>query len=164
MGREAVRRFVELAIPNHKICKPERSKGEDVGMGNCLQRVGVTIGDTRDHLGRGRFWQRHPATVMADPQGRNGHSHYPVPQGDSPHDCCSDTLISFHKLEEQELYMLDYLIFKVRVFGHIPILPLKAALAPDLDVVPEETILKYRDYENPDFQITVTEENETEAF
>lgn len=33
MGREAIRRFVELAIPNHTICKPERSKGEDVGMG-----------------------------------------------------------------------------------------------------------------------------------
>lgn len=48
--------------------------------GNCLQRVGVKIGDTRDHLGQGRFWQRHPATVMKDPLGRMKHSRYPVTQ------------------------------------------------------------------------------------
>ncbi|XP_047476483.1 glycoprotein-N-acetylgalactosamine 3-beta-galactosyltransferase 1-like [Penaeus chinensis] len=80
MGREAVRRFVELAIPNHAICKPERSKGEDVGMGNCLQRVGIQMGDTRDHLGQGRFWQRHPATVLSRPLDRTKHSYYPISQ------------------------------------------------------------------------------------
>ncbi|XP_042885619.1 glycoprotein-N-acetylgalactosamine 3-beta-galactosyltransferase 1-like [Penaeus japonicus] len=46
MGREAIRRFVEQAIPNHKICKPERSKGEDVGMGEFLRPLhqGVAAG------------------------------------------------------------------------------------------------------------------------
>ncbi|ROT72050.1 Glycoprotein-N-acetylgalactosamine 3-beta-galactosyltransferase 1 [Penaeus vannamei] len=163
MGREAVRLFVEKAIPNHQICRPERSKGEDVGMGNCLQRVGVKIGDTRDHLGQGRFWQRHPATVMKDPLGRMKHSRYPVTQGDSPQDCCSSTLISFHKLSVEELYMLDYLIYKVRVFGHIPILPLKAAPPPNLNVVPKKTIEKFREYEDtklPEY-MTETTENDT---
>ncbi|XP_069977774.1 glycoprotein-N-acetylgalactosamine 3-beta-galactosyltransferase 1 [Penaeus vannamei] len=80
MGREAVRRFVELAIPNHTICKPERSKGEDVGMGNCLQKVGIKMGDTRDHIGQGRFWQRHPAKVLSRPLDRTRHSYYPISQ------------------------------------------------------------------------------------
>ncbi|XP_063609298.1 glycoprotein-N-acetylgalactosamine 3-beta-galactosyltransferase 1-like [Penaeus indicus] len=154
MGREAVRRFVELAIPNHAICKPERSKGEDVGMGNCLQKVGIKMGDTRDHLGQGRFWQRHPATVLSRPLDRTRHSYYPISQGDRPHACCSATLISFHKLSVPELYMLDYLIYKIRVFGHIPALPLKPALPPDLSVVPENTIQKYREYEARQLQRT----------
>nr|XP_027232766.1 glycoprotein-N-acetylgalactosamine 3-beta-galactosyltransferase 1-like [Penaeus vannamei] len=143
MGREAVRRFVELAIPNHTICKPERSKGEDVGMGNCLQKVGIKMGDTRDHIGQGRFWQRHPAKVLSRPLDRTRHSYYPISQDSS--------------IRPKELYLMDYLIYKIRVFGHIPALPLKPALPPDLSVVPEETIQKYKKYDHQSQSPAVTE-------
>ncbi|XP_063609441.1 glycoprotein-N-acetylgalactosamine 3-beta-galactosyltransferase 1-like [Penaeus indicus] len=77
MGRESVRRFIEQALPNTAICNPI-GKAEDVKLGNCLQRVGIKFGDTRDHIGQGRFWQHHPISIIKETKLVESYQHYPV--------------------------------------------------------------------------------------
>ncbi|XP_042893104.1 glycoprotein-N-acetylgalactosamine 3-beta-galactosyltransferase 1-like [Penaeus japonicus] len=139
MSRESIRRFIEEALPNPKLCDTKK-RAEDVGLGNCLQRVGVKFGDTRDHLGQGRFWQHHPITIINSTRHFGKYQHYPIHEWPNS---SSDTVISFHKMATTDLYLMDYLIYKVRVFGHLPTLPLAVRLPPDLSVVPEKTLEKY---------------------
>jgi len=59
LSREALRLFVEKGLgPEHTPkCKEAKEGGaEDVDMGQCLEALGVTAGDSRDSLGRGRFF------------------------------------------------------------------------------------------------------------
>lgn len=56
LSKEAVRRFVEKAIPNKKLCRKDNDGAEDVEMGKCLEKVNVIAGDSRDHQSRGRFF------------------------------------------------------------------------------------------------------------
>lgn len=81
LSKEAVKRFVEVAIPNKSKCKSENEGAEDVEMGKikanlqchqvanvintqtvfsstgkCLANVQVFAGDSRDNAGRGRFF------------------------------------------------------------------------------------------------------------
>lgn len=55
LSQEAVRRFVEQALPNTKQC-PVLASAEDAALGKCLKSVNVIPGDSRDSLGRGRFF------------------------------------------------------------------------------------------------------------
>lgn len=60
LSREAVRRFVEVAIPNKDLCRVEKAQLEDIELGKCLENVNVTAGDSRDSDGRGRFFPFMP--------------------------------------------------------------------------------------------------------
>lgn len=59
LSRAALKRFGEEAIvPGHPgDCKEsEDTSAEDVDMGKCMEAIGVLAGDSRDSLGRGRFF------------------------------------------------------------------------------------------------------------
>ena len=59
LSKEALRRFVKTSLKDKTRC-PEMSgpgAAEDVELGHCLQAVGVSVGDSRDSLGRETF---HP--------------------------------------------------------------------------------------------------------
>lgn len=56
LSKEAVRRFVEEGIPNKNNCRQSADGAEDVEMGKCLEKIKVFAGDSRDSVGRGRFF------------------------------------------------------------------------------------------------------------
>lgn len=60
LSREAVRRFVEIALPDKELCRAEYDGLEDIEVGKCLENVNVTAGDSRDSDGRGRFFPFTP--------------------------------------------------------------------------------------------------------
>ncbi|XP_038045106.1 uncharacterized protein LOC119719683 [Patiria miniata] len=60
LSKAALVLAVEKAFPNAALCRSDAKAAgaaEDVEIGKCLSRVGVTAGDSRDSLGRERF---HP--------------------------------------------------------------------------------------------------------
>ena len=57
LSKEAVHRFVEIGLRDESKCRVDPGGAEDLEMGQCLQRLGVKAGDSRDELGRERF---HP--------------------------------------------------------------------------------------------------------
>ena len=57
LSREAVRRFA-AGHNDSTLCRPGLLGPEDVEMSRCLQRLGVSFVDTRDSLGRNRFFHQ----------------------------------------------------------------------------------------------------------
>jgi len=118
LSKEALKRFVEKALPeNPGNCPPNVfSEGDDVLIADCLVDVGVMIVDTRDALGRHRFNHWPPDKILngAVPDWYPKFLYYPQQSG---FNCCSEALISFHYVEPKDMYVLEYLIYHLKVFG-----------------------------------------------
>ena len=74
LSKEALQRFVTKGITDEtgSICRKDGKGAEDAEMGKCMQNLNVIAGDSRDALGRGRFFpfvpEHHliPGQVAAD--------------------------------------------------------------------------------------------------
>ncbi|KAK4320648.1 hypothetical protein Pmani_008481 [Petrolisthes manimaculis] len=145
LSREALRRFVEEAIPNPKKCRQDHGGAEDVEIGKCMQNIGVQAGDSRDSLGRGRFFPFIPEHHLVP--GHIGPNnwywdwiYYPAKVG---LECCSDTAVSFHYVPPNKMYELEYFLYYLHPYGinHRDSFP--PPLPPDTSSIPHQVIENY---------------------
>ncbi|KAH8410017.1 hypothetical protein KR009_004219 [Drosophila setifemur] len=108
-SKEALHRFMKFGFGNGSICSNRSYGYEDLELGRCMQAVGVVGGDTRDEHGLSRFIPFSP--LRSHPL--QGYQSFRIQKMVSDA-CCSSSAISFHYSNPKDLYVLDYIIYKLK--------------------------------------------------
>ena len=89
--------------------------GEDIFVAKCLKSKGVKPVSTRDSSERETFFQRALQLTPGSPPHEFLLKYsFPLPYKIGP-ECCSDYPNTFHKVKPEMMYLLEYLIYRVKV-------------------------------------------------
>ncbi|OON22081.1 hypothetical protein X801_02017, partial [Opisthorchis viverrini] len=113
LTREALKRIVERAIDRHPDCPTTDEDKEDVKMCLCGRAVGVRLEDGRLENGRDLFYP-YSAKTMAQ---ENMKTLYFGLWGSDPKSSVLDfdpSHISFHYIENNEMYIFEFLTYYLR--------------------------------------------------
>ncbi|EDV30694.1 uncharacterized protein Dana_GF14915 [Drosophila ananassae] len=134
MSRAALRKVVEVGLPNPTKCE-EKDTGETLGrFKECLDNADVEEGNSRDSKGRRRMY-------LIDPQARSNtylrydskfwYWKYIALRTQDGIFAWSDYPVSFHYVNHRYIHGFEYMIYRLRSFGRkIPDESLPSQLVP----------------------------------
>lgn len=148
LSKEALNRFVEGFRTG--VCQHTTSV-EDLALGQCMEKMGVIAGDSRDTEKRETF---HPFPAESHLTGHFDKSFwywsycfYPIVEGPQ---CCSDLAISFHYVDPPLMHILEYLVYHLRAYGY------KYRYQPSLPEAAEHLPIHYEDSPASEVKTTIT--------
>ncbi|XP_064635609.1 glycoprotein-N-acetylgalactosamine 3-beta-galactosyltransferase 1-like isoform X2 [Lineus longissimus] len=114
LSKEALRRVVTTGIPKN-MCRKDHG-AEDVNIGDCLEKLGVKPELSIDTYRRESFHPFNPGTHVGGgyPDWYYKYTKYGSGKGK---DCCSEYSITFHYIDPNTMYMLEFLVYGLKTFG-----------------------------------------------
>jgi glycoprotein-N-acetylgalactosamine 3-beta-galactosyltransferase len=121
LSKKALKKFSEKLIYNATVCDSNLTTfAEDLQLGRCLVHSAIFV-DCRDEFQQKRFF---PVSVTEHLKPKSEinpnfwyvkNQYHESQQGSLS--CCSDVPIAFHYIAPKEMYLFEYLIYRVHPFG-----------------------------------------------